>query len=78
MDVYFAVRSSHGKPLEVKLFRSEEAARAFAIELSKSEGYTNKAGNTFEHEGHTHEWSWMEDWGDDDGCGVVVGKTESA
>ena len=77
MDVYVAIRSSHGKPLEVKIFNTEDAARKFALDLSKSEGYTDKSGQTFEHEGHSHEYSWLEDWGDDDGCGVVVGKSTS-
>ena len=73
MDFYIAVISSHGKPNEVKMFSAERDARQFALDLSQREGYENKAGHVFEHEGHTHDYHWLEDWGDDDGCGVVVG-----
>ena len=77
MDLYVAIRSSHGKPTEVKVFNAEGAARQFARELSKKEAYTDKSGQALEHEGHLHESSWLEDWGDDDGCGVVVGRSDS-
>ena len=73
MDLFVAVLSSHGKPTEVKLFQSEDEARKFARELSQSEGYEDKSGHVFEHEGHSHHYHWLEDWGDEDGCGVVVG-----
>ena len=73
MDLYVAVVSSHGKPNEVSIFSTEEAARKFARDLSQREGYEDKAGHTFEHEGHSHHYHWLEDWGDEDGCGVVVG-----
>ena len=75
MDLYVAVLSSHGKPTEVKLFGSENDARGFARDLSQREGYEDKSGHAFEHEGHTHQYHWLEDWGDEDGCGVVVGTT---
>lgn len=73
MDVYVAVISSHGKPTEVKLFSIENDARQFTRDLSKHEGYEDKSGHIFEHEGHVHHYHWLEDWGDEDGCGVVVG-----
>ena len=73
MDVYVAVVSTHGKPREVKLFTTEESARQFARELGSKEGFANKAAQHDHHGDHEHETHWLEDWGDEDGCGVVVG-----
>jgi hypothetical protein len=73
MATYVAVISSHGKPTEVRLFDSETKARQFALDLSFAEGYENKAHYVEQHDDHAHEWHWLEDWGDEDGCGVVVG-----
>ena len=80
MDVYVAVVSHHGHPDEIKVFTSDETARRFATDMGNAEGWENKkehGGHDHEHEDadHTHEPAapWLEEWGDDDGCGVVVG-----
>ena len=77
MNYYVAVISSHGKPREVRLFDAEEEARRFARDYSAKEGFANKAGDHNERVDHAHESHWLEDWGDDDGCGVVVGPSEA-
>jgi hypothetical protein len=77
VDMYVAVLSSHGTPTEVKLFSTEADARKFARDLSQREGYEDKSGHTFEHEGHAHHYNWLEHWGDEDGCGIVVGTSAS-
>ena len=73
MSTYVAVVSHHGKPEEVHIFETEAAARQFATQLGREESWENKSGHVEHHEDHVHESSWLEDWGDDDGCGVVVG-----
>ena len=73
--MFVAVRSEHGHPMEVKLFSTEDAARGYARDLSQREGFEDKREHAVEHDGHTHESHWLEDWGDDDGCGVVVGES---
>ena len=72
--MYVAVRSEHGHPMEVRIFNAEAEARKYARDLSQREGFEDKHEHAIEHEGHTHESHWLEDWGDDDGCGVVVGE----
>jgi len=81
MDVYVAVVSHHGHPEELKVFTSDQAARRFALDMSKEEGWENKKEHDHhdhDHDDadHTHEPAeeWLEEWGDDDGCGIVVGK----
>ena len=73
MDVYVAVVSHHGKPEEVHLFTTEDEARSFTLALSRGEDWDNLTGHADEHDDHVHESHWLEDWGDDDGCGVVMG-----
>ena len=83
MEAYVAVISHHGKPEELKLFASEATARAFAIELAREEDWENKKEHPDEdhdHDDADHEHEhqdWLEEWGDDDGCGVVVGLASS-
>ena len=73
MDSYVAVISHHGKPESLQLFGDEAAARQFALDLSGGEGWEDKSKEIEDHDDHVHESEWLEDWGDDDGCGVVVG-----
>jgi hypothetical protein len=70
---YVAVVSRHGKPESVHLFDDEEDARKFALDLSASENWERRESRIEEHEDHVHEFDWLEDWGDEDGCGVVAG-----
>jgi hypothetical protein len=85
MDVYVAVVSHHGEPEELKAFLNEAAARHFAVELAAAEGWENEKEHDHHHHDHddadhTHAPAdeWLEEWGDDDGCGVVVGKATPA
>jgi hypothetical protein len=72
--VFVAVVSSHGHPESVYVFDSEAEAKHFAEHKIGDEGWEDKKGHTFEHEGHTHEYHWVLDFGDEDGCGIVVGE----
>ena len=71
--MFVAVRSEHGHPVEVQIFDEEDEAREFAMAVVKQNGFEKKSG-TVEHDGHSHESHWLEDWGDEDGCGIVVGE----
>ncbi|MPZ50594.1 MAG: hypothetical protein GEU75_15070 [Dehalococcoidia bacterium] len=83
MEAYVAVISHHGSPEEVKLFTTEDAARGFALDLAKTEEWEDKKehghdGHDHDDADHTHEHEdWLEEWGDEDGCGVVVGKAST-
>lgn len=73
--MYVAVVSSHGHPETVVTFHTEEQARHFAQHKIQDEGWEDKKGTVVEHEGHTHEYAhWLLDFGDEDGCGIVIGE----
>jgi hypothetical protein len=70
---YVAVVSHHGKPQAVHIFASADEARNFAVELSARESWDDRSRPGEAHGDHEHESHWLEDWGDQDGCGVVAG-----
>jgi hypothetical protein len=75
MDSYVAVVSQHGKPQSAYIFATEAEARRFAVDLRTREEWQDKSHHhePGEDHDHDHEGAWLEDWGDADGCGVVVG-----
>ena len=77
MASYVAVVSHHGKPESVYLFATEAEARRFAGDLRTKEEWQDKSEHEHEHEDHDHD-DWLEEWGDDDGCGVVIGIAATA
>lgn len=63
MALYVALRSSHHVLQEAKVFQDEAAALAYANAIVEKDGFTPKDSG---------DKPWLGNWGDEDGCGVIV------
>jgi hypothetical protein len=67
MTLYIALRSSHGKLQETRIFNEQAAALNYANEVVANDGFEPK-----DSEGKP----WLVNFGDDDGCGIIVAAAE--
>jgi hypothetical protein len=67
MPLYMTLRSSHHKLQETRIFNDEAAAMKYANEVVTGDGFEPK-----DSEGKP----WLGNWGDEDGCGIIVASAD--
>jgi hypothetical protein len=77
MDVHVTLLSHHGDLDEVRVFQDKEAALAYARKVVADKGFEEKhEEHDHEHEDEdgddTEELTLLGNWGDADGCGMIV------